>query len=285
MDNFANLFLVKGIIIGSIYALISLGFNVIYNTTGVINFAQGEFVMVGGVASAGAVELLHWPLWLGLIFGALVAAFVGVLLDVLAIRPARKASPITLIIITIGASIVIRAITSLVGKKTEAYNLPVFKEGFVKIAGVNVDYQSLLVVAVAASCMLLLTIFFRYTTTGRAMKACAENREAARLCGVSASRMSTIAFGVSAMLGGIGGMMVTPILSMRFDQGTMLGLKGFSAAILGGIGNPVGGVVGGVLIGILEQYGCVISSVYKDTLALAIVVIILLIRPKGLLSR
>ena len=133
--------------------------------------------------------------------------------------------------------------------------------------------------------MLLLTLFLRYTTLGRVMIACAENAEGARLCGVSTGRVSAFSFGLSALLGGIGGIMVTPMLSMAFDQGTMLGLKGFSAAILGGLGNPMGGVVGGLLLGVLEQYSCWYSSVYKETLALAIVILILLVRPRGLLSK
>lgn len=284
MDSFFGLVLLKGIIIGSIYALISLGFNVIYNTTGVLNFAQGEFVMVGGIAAAWAATVPAWPLPAAIVFGAILAGLVGILLEVLAIRPARKASPVNLLIVTIGASIVIRAAASLVWG-TEPYQLAPVSEGSVSIFGISTDYQSLLIVAVAAACMLLLSIFFRRTTSGRAMRACAENAEAAQLCGVSTRRMSTLAFGLSALLGGIGGIMVTPLLSMSFSSGTSLGLKGFAAAILGGIGNPIGGVVGGVLIGMLEQYSCMFSSAYKDTLALAIVVLILLLRPRGLLVK
>jgi branched-chain amino acid transport system permease protein len=117
------------------------------------------------------------------------------------------------------------------------------------------------------------------------MRACAENPEAARLCGVSPGRMSGMAFGLSALLAGIAGVLLTPMVSMQFDQGTMLGLKGFSAAILGGLGNPVGGVLSGVLLGVLEQYSAWLSSAYKETLALAVVVVVLLARPKGVFSR
>ena len=284
MDNLVGLFLIKGVIIGSIYALISLGFNVIYRTTGVLNFAQGEFVMVGGIASAWAVTERHWPLALAILFGALVAALVGLLLEVLAVRPVRQAGAVMLVIVTIGASIVIRAGASLVWG-TEPYHLAPLREGSVRLAGADIDYHSLLIVAVAAACMLGLALFFRFTTTGRAMQAGAESPESARLCGVSVGRMSAVAFSLSALLGGLGGVMVTPLLSMSFDRGTMLGLKGFAAAIVGGLGNPVGGVVGGLLIGILEQYSAWLSSVYKDTLALGIVVMILLLRPRGLLTR
>ncbi|MHB9130571.1 MAG: branched-chain amino acid ABC transporter permease [Armatimonadota bacterium] len=280
---------ITGITIGCIYALISLGFNVIYRTTGVINFAQGEFVMVGGIAAAWADTHLvehNIPghlLW-ALLIGALIAAGVGALLETLAIRPVRAASPVMQIIVTIGASIVLRAAASLIWG-TEPFHLPVLKEGSLSIGGTNIDYQSLLIVPVAAACMLLLTLFFRNTAAGRAMRATAENREAARLCGVHTGRMSFLSFAISGLLGGIGGIMVTPILSMSFDRGTMLGLKGFAAATLGGLGNPVGGIIGGILMGVLEQYSCWFSSAYKDILALAIVVVILLVRPRGLLTK
>jgi len=282
MNNLLALVIINGVIIGSIYALISLGFNIIYNTTGVLNFAQGEFVMIGAISASWASA--HFSLPIALLIGALTAGAVGVLVDVLAIRPARKASAVTHIIITIGASIIIRSAASLIWG-TEPYQLPPLKEGSISIAGVGIDFQQLILIGVAAVCMLLLSLFFRYTTAGRAMKACASNSEAARLCGVSVGRMSAMAFGLSAFVGGIGGIMVTPMISMSYASGTSLGLKGFAAAILGGIGNPVGGVIGGLLLGVLEQYSCLHSSMYKDTIALAVVVVILLLRPRGLLKR
>ena len=284
MAHIVTLLLINGLIIGSIYALISLGFNVIYRTTGVINFAQGEFVMIGGVVTGWAYTTLAWPLPLAIGAGVLAAALIGVLIDVLAIRPLRTATPVIHIIITIGASIIIRSCAALLWG-TEPYHLPVLKDGSLTLAGVPIDYHSLLIVVIAALCMALLTLFFHYTTVGMAMKACADNVEAARLCGVRSGRISATAFGLSGLLGGIGGVLITPVLSMGFDQGTMLGLKGFAAAILGGIGNPIGGVVGGLAMGVLEQ-GCTwFNSVYKDSLALAIVVVILLIRPRGLLTK
>ena len=284
MHNIGSMLLLQGIILGSVYALISLGFNVIYRTTGVLNFAQGEFVMVGGMAAAWAATTPGWPMPYAILFGAGAATLVGVLLDVLAVQPVRRAGPVIQIIVTIGASIMLRGVAALVWG-TDPVHLPELATGAHIIAGTEIDTQSLLVVGVAAVCMLLLTLFFRFTTAGRAMKACADNAEAARLCGVRISRMSMLAFGMSALLGGIGGILLTPRLSMSFTGGTMLGLKGFSAAVLGGLGNPVGGVVGGVLLGVLEQYSCWYSSLYKDTLALAIVVLVLLIRPRGLFSK
>jgi branched-chain amino acid transport system permease protein len=284
MQNIFMLLLVKGLMIGSIYALISLGFNVIYRTTGVLNFAQGEFVMMGGVVASWAFHTLQWPLWVALLTGMLAAGVGGALLHQLAIRPVKNTGAITYIIITVGASIVLQSLFSMIWG-TDPYHLPPLREGGWRLAGVPVTGQGVLVLIGAACSMILLYAFFRWTRTGRAMKACSENRMAARLCGVNPQRMGQLSFVLSAMLGGIAGILLTPMLSMSFNSGTMLGLKGFSAAIIGGLGNPVGGVIGGVLLGLLEQYGCWVSSIYKETLALAMVLVILLVRPRGLLTR
>lgn len=270
--------------IGSIYALIALGFNVIYSTTGIINFAQGEFVMIGGVMAAWSHVALGLPLPLAILAGIAVASAVGFASYLLGIRPAKGASPVTYIILTIALSIILKSVASFVWG-TDPFTLPRLMNGAVGIGAGEVDRHSLLVIPVAAACMLLLTLFFRFTRTGLNMRACAESKEGARLCGISVDSSSAISFGLSAALAGIGGVMITPILSMQFDGGTMTGLKGFSAAILGGLGNPVGCVVGGLLIGVTEQFITYFSSGYKDIIALVIVVVILLLRPRGILSR
>ena len=281
MREFAVMLGVKGIMVGSIYALISLGFNVIYRTTGVLNFAQGEFVMIGGILSAWVFAKNLVPLWGAVLTGALGAAAVGWLVDRLAIRPARQARPAILLIITVGVSIVLRAAAALIWS-TDPYHLPPITPGGLKLGGVMVEYQNLWMLGTAAVCMAGLALFFSYSETGRAMRACAEDPLGARLCGVSPGKMSALAFSLSAFLGGLGGALLTPLLSMSFDRGTLLGLKGFSAAILGGLGHPAGGVASGILLGVLEQYSAWFSSVYKETLALTFVVAMLLLRPKGL---
>lgn len=284
MDHVAVLLLVKGLTIGSVYALISLGFNVIYRTTGVLNFAQGEFLMVGGVTAGWLHQVHGWPVGAALPGGILAAGLAGLLVDQLAIRPVRQARPVTPIIITIGVSIILRAAAALVWG-TEPFFLPPLRAGNCRVAGVTTEWQAVVILVAALGCMLLLAGFFRFTRVGRAMQACSENAAAARLCGVNPGRVSALAFVLSAVLAGVAGVVITPQLSMSFDRGTMLGLKGFCAAVLGGLGSPVAGVAGGFLIGLLEQYSCWVSSVYKETLALVSVVIILLLRPKGLLAR
>ncbi len=284
MQEYAAILCVKGIMIGSIYALISLGFNVIYRTTGVLNLAQGEFVMWGGVMAGWAHGIMGWPLGGAILTGVIGTVLVGLVVDQVAIRPARGSAPVVQIIITVGISIVLRSMAALIWG-TEPYHLPPIQGGGVHFLGVFLEYQSLWLLGVVAVCMTALALFFMYARLGRAMRACAENAEASRLCGVSPDRMSAMAFGLSALLAGLGGVLLTPILSMSFDRGTMLGLKGFSAAILGGLGHPIGGVFSGLFLGVLEQFSVWYSSVYKETLALSIVVLVLLFRPRGLFTR
>jgi branched-chain amino acid transport system permease protein len=293
MTDYLGYFAVNGVVIGSIYALIALGFNVIYSTTGIINFAQGEFVMVGGIAAAWSHELFvrvpflashHLALPAAILAGIVLAGVIGLLSYSLGLRPARGASPVTYIIITIALSMIIKSLASFAWG-TEPYTLHKIVEGGARIGAGVIDGHSLMVIPVAAACMGLLVMIFRMTRIGLNMRACADNREGARLCGISVERSGLAAFGLSAALAGVGGVMVTPILSMQFDGGTMIGLKGFSAAILGGLGNPVGCVAGGLLVGLIEQFICYFSSGYKDILALMIVVVILLLRPRGLLSK
>lgn len=284
MGHYFGVFLLDGIVIGSIYALIALGFNVIYSTTGIINFAQGEFVMIGGLTSAIMVESFKLPLAVAIIIGIAAAALVGLISYQIGIRPAKGASPVTYIILTIALSIVLKSAASFVWG-TESHTLPKIIEGTVRIQHGGVEKHALLVIPVVAACMILLLLFFKHTRPGLNMRACAESKEGARLCGINVNSAYAGSFALSAALAGVGGAMITPLLSMQYQGGTMIGLKGFSAAILGGLGNPVGCVVGGLLIGVMEQFICYFSSEYKDILALGIVVVLLLIRPRGILSR
>lgn len=284
MGQYFGVFFANGVVIGSIYALIALGFNVIYSTTGIINFAQGEFVMIGGIAAAWALIVFHLPLALAILVGIALTAIIGLLSYLLGIRPARGASSVTYIIITIAISIILKSIASFVWG-TDPFTLPKIVQGGVRIGAGEVDKHSLLVLPIAAVCMLLLLLFFKYSRAGLNMRASAASREGARLCGISVGAVSAGSFTLSAAMAGIAGVMITPILSMQFDGGMMIGLKGFSAAILGGLGNPIGCVIGGLLIGVTEQFICYFSSGYKDIIALAIVVALLLLRPKGILSK
>lgn len=288
-------FLVSGITVGSIYALIALGFVTIYNVTGIINFAQGEFAVYGAFAAitvfqkvrllSGNMQLeLGWPLPLAALFGVVVALLLGLLLYRVGIQPARNASVLSMIIITIGAAFAFRGMALLIWG-TDPYRLPAFTKGApLKIFGAILTRQGVWVIAVTVVLLVLLYLFFNYTLIGKALRACASNPGAARLMGISTRKMALLAFGLSAATTAIAGIVITPTTFMTYDRGLILSLKGFVAAIMGGMSSPVGAVIGGLLLGILESFGAgLISSGYKDAIAFIVLFVVLAIRLGGLL--
>jgi len=277
-------FLFGGLTAGAIYALVALGFAIIYNASRVINFAQGEFVMIGGMATASFLGA-GLPLWLAIPLAVAAAAAAGVALEKLAVEPARGAPVVTLIIITIGASILLRGLATLVWDK-KLHTLPAFSgEAPIEVAGATLLPQSLWVLGVSLALVLALGWFFRRTLLGKAMLAAAHNPDAARLCGISVRFVLALSFGLSAALGAIAGILVAPITLTAWDVGVMLGLKGFAAAILGGLGSGAGAVAGGLLLGVVEALGSgYVSSAYKDAIAFVILLAALLFLPNGLLG-
>ena len=275
-------FAFSGLTVGAIYALVALGFTLIYNASDVINFAQGEFVMLGGMVTVFALAA-GVPLPLAALLAVIVAVIAGLALYKLAIAPARGASAVTLIIITIGASILLRGIASLVFDKN-FHSLPPFagSKPFM-VGGAAVLPQSMIVLLGAGVIVLALWLFMTRTLTGKAIMATAANRLAARLVGINTGAMVGLSFAVSAAIGAIGGVLAAPITLTSYDVGTLLALKGFAAAMLGGMGNPLGAVVGGLTIGLLEAFGAgYISSSYKDAIAFIVILAVLFVMPQGL---
>ena len=277
--------LLSGLTVGAIYALVALGFAIIYNASHVINFAQGEFVMIGGMATAAFFEA-RLPLPLAIFLAIATATLVGVLLEKLAVERARDAPVVTLIIITIGASILLRGLATLVWDK-KIHRVPAFSgEAPIVIGSATLLPQVLWVLGMSAVAVLLLTWFFRRTLTGKAILAVAHNRMAARLMGISVRRVLAVSFGLSAALGALAGVLIAPIAFTSWDSGVMLGLKGFAAAILGGLGSGAGAVLGGLLLGLVEALGAgYLSSAYKDVFAFLIIIAALVFLPNGLLGR
>jgi branched-chain amino acid transport system permease protein len=278
-------FLMSGLTVGAVYALVALGFTLVYNASDVVNFAQGEFVMLGGmvtvfVAAAGV------PLPLAALIAVVAAVAVGLLLYWLAIEPARGASAVTLIIITIGASILLRGAAQILFDK-QFHKLPSFSgDTPVNLFGAAVQPQSFWVLGGTAVIVLLLYAFLERTVLGKAMLATAANRLAARLVGINTATVTALAFGGSAAIGAIAGILITPITLTSYDVGTLLALKGFAAAMLGGMGNPLGAVAGGLLLGLLEAFGAgYISSTYKDAFAFIVILVVLFAMPQGLFGR
>jgi branched-chain amino acid transport system permease protein len=275
-------FLFSGITVGATYALAALGFTLIYNASNVINFAQGEFIMLGGMLAVFFTQM-GLPLPVALLLAILVPAVVGVLVEKLAIEPVKGAETVTLIIITIGASLVIRGLVQVwLGKGT--HSLPAFSgDAPIEILGATLLPQSLWVLGVTALVVVALWYFFNRTLQGKAMLATSYNRLAAELVGINTGWVLFMSFAMSAALGALGGILITPITLTSYDVGIMLGLKGFVAAVVGGLGNGLGAVVGGLLVGILEAMGAgYISSAYKDAIPFVLILLILFFMPRGL---
>ena len=278
-------YLLSGVTVGAVYALVALGFTLIYNASDVVNFAQGEFVMLGGM-----VTFFAWqagvPLPLAALLAILAAATIGVLLNKLAIEPARGAPVVSLIIITIGASIFLRGSAQLVFDK-QLHRFPSFSgDDPLRIFGATMLPQGLWVIAGAVAIFVALWLFFARTLTGKAVLATANNRIAASLVGINPNHMMTLSFAVSAAIGALAGVLVTPITLTSYDLGVAMALKGFAAAMLGGMGVPAGALAGGLLLGLIEALTAgYVSSVYKDAVAFVLILVILFVRPQGLFGR
>lgn len=278
-------FAFSGLTVGAVYALVALGFTLIYNASDVVNFAQGEFVMLGGMTTV-FLHLAGVPVPLAALAAIAVTTIVGIGLHKLAIEPARGASPVTLIIITIGASIFLRGAAAIVFDK-RFHQLPHwFGDAPIRVGGASVLPQSLVVLAGAAVIVVALWAFFERSLFGKAVLATAANRLAARLQGIDTGFVIGFSFAVSAAIGAIAGVLVTPVTLTSYDVGTLMALKGFAAAMLGGMGNPLGAVVGGLLVGILEAFGAgYLSSQYKDAVAFIVILAVLFVLPNGLFGR
>jgi branched-chain amino acid transport system permease protein len=276
-------YLLSGLATGAIYALIGIGFSIIYNATGIINFAQGEFVMLGGILTYFSLSVLQLPLWGAIPVAVGIATLCGLLFERLAIRPLRRPSPINLVIITIGGSILIRGLAMLLwGKDTHA--IPAFSgDEPITLGGATILPQHLWILAITIVMISLNKYFFYHTVSGKAMRACAYNPRAAGLVGIDVRRMVLLSFVISSAMGSMAGIIVAPLTMTSYDVGVMLGLKGFCAAIIGGMSSGMATVIGGLLLGILESLGAgLISSGYKDAIAFIILLLILLVRPQGL---
>jgi branched-chain amino acid transport system permease protein len=276
-------YIVAGLTYGIIYAIVAIGFNIIYNTTGIINFAQGEFVMLGGMTAVTLNAFMPLPL---AIFSAVaITMIVGALIEIVFIRWLVSPSVLRLIIITIGISILVReAALHIWDESVRA--LPYFTGNeitSISIAGVRISPQVLWVIGICSVMVIVLNVFFSFTSLGRQMRACANNRDAARLCGISAKNMVTFSFMLSAGIGAVAGCIVSPITYVSYNSGTGLAIKGFTVAILGGLGNSIAAVAAGLILGILESFSIwVMPAAYKDAIAISILLLILFVRPSGL---
>lgn len=286
--------LIDGLQAGVIYALVALGFVAVHRVTGVINFAQGAFVMLGPMLTVTFVAQ-HWPLGpaAGLILatalGLVLTTLIGVIVQRLALHPARHASLLTRIIITVGVYVSIQGM-ALIAWGPQSYVLPAFStlqmaDRNFFLGEVVIRAQSLWIWGTAIVAVLLLALFFERTVMGKAMQACAANRTAARLAGIRVDAMATLAFALAAALGGVAGIVLGPLTRPAYDMGLELGLKGFVAGIMGGLVSFQGAVAGGLILGVLENlWAGVTLAGFKDLFAFVVLILLLLVRPQGILG-
>jgi len=278
-------FLFSGLTVGAVYALVALGFTIIYNASDVVNFAQGEFVMLGGMITwfAHAAGL---PLPLAALIAILATAALGVALNKLAIEPARGAPVVSLIIITIGASVFIQGGAQLVFDK-QIHSFPAFSgDTPLRVMGATIQPQSLWVIGGALLVFVGLWAFFTRTLLGRAVLATSNNRVAAQLVGINTNFVMTLSFALSAGIGALAGVLATPITLTAYSVGIGFALKGFAGAMLGGMGNPKGALAGGFLIGLIEALTAgYLSSTYKEAAAFVVILLVLFFMPQGLFGR
>ncbi|AOY59074.1 branched-chain amino acid ABC transporter permease [Desulfococcus multivorans] len=282
MEEFAQ-YVFSGLTNGAIYAVIAIGFSMLFSATELINFAHGEFVMLGALGLVTLWGELHLPLLLAVVMTVGGVAMAGLLFERIAIRTVSKPHPIVLVIITVGASIFLRGAAMIIWGK-DARSVPPFSDHPpLDLAGAKLLPQSIWILVIAVLLAVGLFYFYRKTLTGKAMQATAINKRGAWLSGIPSEKMVLLAFVMSTGLGATAGVIIAPITMCGYDMGTLLGLKGFCAAMLGGIGSLWGSLAGGFLLGLLEALGVgYISSAAKDAVAFVLLLLILYIKPGGL---
>lgn len=279
-------FVFAGLTSGAIYALIALGFCVVHNTMGIVNFAQVDFVSLGGMLMFSALFGAGLAIPLALPAAVLGVTLAALLVERLGLRPARSDNPLILIFLTIGLSIILRGLMSLIWGKNRMAVPPLTGEAPLILMGAAITPQALWIFALTLTAILLLVLFFHKTSLGLAMRAVASNPTAAAVVGLSTGRVRAASYALAGALGGLAGVLVTPITTLSYDVGVLLGLKGFAAAILGGFGSFPGAIVGGLCLGLLESFSAgYLSSAYKDVTAFVVLLLVLFVRPKGLMGK
>jgi len=279
--------LVSGVGVGLIYGLVGIGFCVIYNASGIVNFAQGVFVMLGGMVCHTLLTRFGLPIWAAAILTVPIVAVVGVLMEVLVVRPMwnRGAALFAIILATLATQIAIERVTILVlGDQPRTYD-EFTMGGPLKVSDIAIPYQLFWVLGCGALLVGLLWLFFTRTTAGRALRACSQNREAAALLGIPVARMLMLSFALSAALGAVAGILVTPTQVTAYNIGTPFGVNGFIAAIIGGFGSAAGALAGGVLLGVLQAVAIVaLGAGFKNVAALSVLLAVLFVFPSGLFA-
>jgi branched-chain amino acid transport system permease protein len=278
--------LVSGLSIGSIYALIAQGYYITYITTGALNFGQGEFLMVGALFGLTCYVTLGLPYAIAILAAIVLTALMGVGLERVAIRPVmRHALSLSWVLSTVAVSIILKnAAVHIWGPEQIKFPSP-FGADVIRIGQAGIFPQELFIIAAAIGTVIAVQIFLKRAVLGKALMAVAFNRNAAAVMGIDVKRMVVLAFVLSSALAGLGGVLIAPITFAWAYMGTVPGIKAFAAAIFGGLENPVGILIGGLVIGLLEQIFGIINSNIKEGVTFLAVLLILAIRPSGLMGR
>ena len=279
-------FMVSGVSLGCVYGIMGLSYVLVFNSTGVLNFAQGEYAMLGGLLAISLNHILHFPLILAVLISVLVVSLLGLVQERLAMRPIPKEALMPLIIASIALSLALRGIGMLIWGK-DPHALPAFSgQEPITWMGMSINSQSMWIMAISLLIGICLFLFFDRTLVGKAMKGCAENPLAASLVGIKVKQMVVYSYAGSALLGALSGIIIAPITLMKYDTGLLLGLKGFVAFVIGGMGSAFGSFLGGVFLGVSEQLTAgLISSAWRDAIAFLIMLLFLFIRSSRIFSK
>jgi branched-chain amino acid transport system permease protein len=279
--------IINGLATGSIYAMVALGYTMIYGILGLINFAQGEIYMAGAFTAVLAIEKLHIGFIPAFMLALLVSSVVGVLMERLAFRPLRKSNPLIPLIAAIGVSLSLQSLARILfGPNNRPFPIRI-DYTIVHVFGMKIPVLDIVILVSAGILMVGLTIFVRRSRYGKAMVASAVDGDAARLMGINVDSMVTLTFIIGSILSGAAGVMTAVYYNATYPtMGMLTGLKAFSAAILGGVGNIPGAIVGGLILGVAENLGAAyISSGLKDAVAFAIMILVLIVRPTGIFGK
>ena len=279
--------LISGLSLGSIYALIALGYTMVYGIAKMLNFAHGDIIMVGAYAVIVAVMQLSLPPVIAILISIIVCAVLGVVIERLAYKPLRQAQPLTVLISAIGVSYLLQNVALLIfGSEQKAFPT-ILKLPAIKLGQVTIDGITLVTLGVTAIIMIALTLFINKTKLGKAMRAVSEDKEAAGLMGISTNRTITITFAIGSALAAVASIFYgATYVYIKPTTGAMPGIKAFTAAVFGGIGSIPGAMLGGVLLGLIEQFSkTYISTLWADAIVFGVLVLVLVVKPTGLLGK
>ena len=279
--------LISGLCLGSIYALIALGYTMVYGIAKMLNFAHGDIIMVGAYAVITTVLTANFPPLVGILVSILVCVVLGVTIEFLAYRPLRQAPPLSVLITAIGVSYFLQNLALLIfGSEQKAFPT-IIKLPTIEAAGVYIDGITLITLVVTAAIMVGLTLFINKTRMGKAMRAVSEDKGAAELMGISVNHTITITFAIGSALAAVAALFYgMSYIYIRPTTGSMPGIKAFTAAVFGGIGSIPGAMLGGILMGVIEQLSkTYISTLWSDAIVFGVLVLVLVVKPTGLLGK